>query len=171
MKQTWIKLLALPVAVVLIASCKGKEKKPDELPPEQTAGTNQDTNIQSQPMDFAAQGSDSGQIAGLYTINFEFDKSTLDEKARSLAQKNADWLKANSKKSLEIEGHCDRHGSIEYNLALGERRARTVKQYMINLGVDGKRLSIVTYGKEKPLDTAETEAADAQNRRANFLVK
>lgn len=171
MKKVIKHITVLALVLVLANACKSKDKQADAEQTPDTAGAQQDTNIQNQPMDFSAQGSDSGQISGLYTINFDYDKSTLNEDARGKAQKNAEWLKANPGKGLEIEGHCDRNGSIEYNLALGERRARAVKQYMLNLGVEAKRLSVVTYGKEKLLDMSETESADAKNRRANFIVK
>jgi peptidoglycan-associated lipoprotein len=70
---------------------------------------------------------------------------------------------------LQIEGHCDSRGSIEYNLALGERRAKSVRAYLVNLGVSAKRLSVISYGKEKPIVQGDSEEAMAKNRRANFL--
>lgn len=161
------RILVTCLAAVLIFGCaKKKVAEPTETPSGQG-----DTNIQSKDMTFDVQGSDSGNISGLYTIHFDYDKSNLTSEGRGLAQKNFQWLKEHEGVKIQIEGHCDRHGSIEYNLALGERRARAVKAYMVNLGADSSRLSTISYGKEKPLDASETEGADAKNRRANFVVQ
>jgi len=71
--------------------------------------------------------------------------------------------------NIQIEGHCDSRGSIEYNLALGERRAKSVKAYLVSLGIEANRLNIISFGEEKPLADGDTESAHAQNRRANFV--
>jgi peptidoglycan-associated lipoprotein len=125
--------------------------------------------ISSSPMDFDPTGSDSGKIDGLGTINFAYDSASIDSDARKTLASNAGWMKTNAKYSVQIEGHCDSRGSVEYNLALGERRAKSVRDYLTSLGVDKKRLSIISYGKEKPLDLGDTEAVHARNRRANFV--
>lgn len=129
----------------------------------------EDTSITDQEMKFDPQGSDSENIAGLRTVYFPYDSSTLTNEARTALQGNADWLKKNSTYTLQVEGHCDSSGSIEYNLALGERRAKAVRAYLINLGVSGGRLSIISYGEEKPIAQGDSEDANAKNRRANFL--
>ena len=120
-------------------------------------------------MTFDPQGSDSGKIDGLQTLHFDYDKATLNGDSKRKAQSNADWLKSHSGSSVQIEGHCDSRGSIEYNLALGERRAQSVKSYMISLGIEANRLSVISFGKEKPLAMGETDADYAKNRRANFV--
>lgn len=165
-------ILSLGCALFL-ASCS-KQTKPDQVLPDTTGSGNaavDDASIQNKDLSFDPQGSDSGNISGLYTIHFDYDKSNLSSEARSNIQKNVDWMKGHSNTKVQVEGHCDRHGSIEYNLALGERRAKAVRNYMINLGVESGRLSTISYGKEKPLDSTETETADAKNRRANFGVQ
>jgi peptidoglycan-associated lipoprotein len=172
MKMT---LAVLALCTLTLASCQ-KKTKPDEVLPDTSAstgqnGTTDDANIQNKDLSFDPQGSDSGNIAGLYTIHFDYDKSALSAEARGNIDKNVAWMKAHAAAKVQIEGHCDRHGSIEYNLALGERRAKAVRAYMVNLGTDGKRLTTISYGKEKPLDSSETETADAKNRRANFVVQ
>lgn len=166
-----LRVLVLSLAVlVMFTGCK---KKVVDAPVENIVenGSGQDTNIQSKDMNFAVQGSDSGTIPGLFSINFAYDKAAMTEEGKSLAQKNVEWMKAHPDTTLQVEGHCDRHGSIEYNLALGERRAKTVKSYMVNLGANAKRLTTISYGKEKLLDPSETESADAKNRRANFVIQ
>lgn len=107
-------------------------------------------------------------MAGLERIHFDFDQFTLSAEARSVLTQNAKFLKANSGVQAVIEGHCDERGSDEYNLALGESRALAAKSYLISLGISGKRLSVISYGEEKPLRNASNEAAWAQNRRAEF---
>ncbi|MEN0057878.1 MAG: peptidoglycan-associated lipoprotein Pal, partial [Bdellovibrio sp.] len=105
----------------------------------------------------------------LVTVRFGYDKSSLDSQAKKDIATNVAWMKANPTVNVQIEGHCDARGTIEYNVALGERRANAVKAYMASLGIPGNRLSVISYGKEKPLDSADTEAAWAKNRRANFV--
>lgn len=107
----------------------------------------------------------------LKTVYFDYDSSDLLPDARTTLQGNADWLKRNASRRVEIGGHCDERGSIEYNLALGDRRANMVREYLVNLGVDGGRLEAVSYGEEKPVDRGHGEDAWAKNRRAEFRVK
>jgi len=120
-------------------------------------------------MNFDPAGSDSGKINGLETIYFGYDKSNLDSATKKILASNAQWLKTNAKVNLQIEGHCDNRGSIEYNLSLGERRANSVKSYMVSLGIPAARLSVISYGKEKPLVQGDSDSAYAKNRRANFV--
>lgn len=157
------------IATVAIAvGCTSKKKSEDS---EMGAGGDSGMGapaIDSQAMNFDATGSDSGKINGLQSLNFEYDRATLSSEAKKIVQGNADWMKSNNV-NVQIEGHCDARGSIEYNLSLGERRAQAVKSYMTSLGIAGSRLSIISYGKEKPLQSGDSESAFAANRRANFL--
>lgn len=125
--------------------------------------------IDTSPMNFSAQGSDSGSIDGLRTVFFEYDKATLTSSEKEKLEDNVAWMKQNSGSKLSIEGHCDQRGSNEYNLSLGERRANTVKQMMIRMGIAGNRLTTVSFGEEKPLANGDSESAMAKNRRANFV--
>ena len=104
-------------------------------------------------------------------ILFDFDSAELTGQAKVLLREKADWLQANPSETVMIEGHCDERGTTVYNLALGERRANIVRTYLVNLGVSPRRLGTVSYGEEKPLDPAPTEAAYRINRRAQFVVK
>lgn len=109
--------------------------------------------------------------AGFETVYFDFDKSDLRQDARDVLSKNAETaLKALAGAKIKIEGHCDERGSAEYNMALGERRAKSVQTYLTTLGVKGDSLSIISYGKEKPAVTGSDEAAWAKNRRAEFVI-
>jgi len=104
-------------------------------------------------------------------IHFEFDSAQLSSMAKQLIEEKAEWLGANSGVAVIVEGHCDERGTTDYNIALGERRAIVVKNYLVNLGISGSRLTTVSFGEEKPLDPAANEAAYRKNRRAQFVIK
>jgi outer membrane protein OmpA-like peptidoglycan-associated protein len=97
------------------------------------------------------EGSDGGNISGLSTIFFEYDQARLTDTSKGKLKENADWIRANPAVTVQIEGHTDSRGSTEYNLSLGERRAKSVRQYLEGLGVESKRMTILSYGEEKPL--------------------
>lgn len=175
MAQGFRKLAIGLVSATLILSvgCKSKKAAEDSAAaPDNAAMTSEPATppqIESTPMNFDAAGSDSGKINGLQSVNFEYDKASLSADAKKKIQGNAAWMKANPNARLQIEGHCDSRGSIEYNLSLGERRANAVKSYMSSLGIAAGRLSIISYGKEKPLSNGDSESDHARNRRANFV--
>ncbi len=104
----------------------------------------------------------------LKTVYFDFDKYDLSESTRATLRQNADWLRANPGHSIVIEGHCDERGSIEYNLALGERRANATREFLASLGAGDTDIRIVTYGEERPAVQASNDSAWAKNRRAEF---
>lgn len=104
-------------------------------------------------------------------IYFEFDQHILSDLAKQNLNKKAQWLKNFPAAKAMIEGHCDDRGSSEYNLALGQKRADAAMQYLVSLGINANRLSTVSFGKEKPVDTGANEAAWAKNRRAHFVLK
>jgi peptidoglycan-associated lipoprotein len=106
----------------------------------------------------------------LKDINFAFDSYSLDGNAKAILQTNADWLKANSERKAQVEGHCDERGTNEYNMALGANRARAAQDYMKTLGIDGTRISVVSYGEELPLDPRHNDEAWAKNRRDHFNI-
>jgi peptidoglycan-associated lipoprotein len=101
---------------------------------------------------------------------FAFDESTLTPDAQSALSTSAAWLKKNPQYNLLVEGHCDERGTEQYNLALGDRRANTAKEYLVTLGVDGSRIRTVSYGEERPFDPGHDEAAWAKNRRAHLVL-
>ena len=101
---------------------------------------------------------------------FAYDESTLSPEAQAALTAAANWLKKNPQYNLLIEGHCDERGTEQYNLALGDRRANTAKEYLMTLGVDGNRIRTVSYGEERPFDPGHTESAWAKNRRAHLVI-
>ncbi len=106
----------------------------------------------------------------LTTIYFDFDSSRITAKAEYTLKKHADWLKKNREYVLKIEGHCDQRGTEEYNMALGQRRAESIKKALVKRGVDAKRISTVSYGFGKPVCSDAGEDCWAKNRRGVFVV-
>ncbi|TNE44058.1 MAG: DUF4398 domain-containing protein [Deltaproteobacteria bacterium] len=104
----------------------------------------------------------------LTTVYFAFNAYTITGNARRILQGHAEWLKQNSTVKIEVAGHCDQRGSVEYNLSLGERRALAVKKFLVDLGVSPNRISIISYGHQRPADPRQTPEAYAKNRRAEF---
>lgn len=103
-------------------------------------------------------------------IYFEFDSIRLSPGAQEILAQKAQWLRANPGATVTIEGHCDNRGTNEYNLALGEGRAQSAKAFLTDLGIDSTRLNTISYGEERPIDTAQTEEAWSKNRRAHFVI-
>lgn len=114
--------------------------------------------------------SDSGRAAGLQTVHFPFDSFLLDAEGKEVLSSNASILKDKTNLRVQIEGHCDQRGGIQYNIALGENRANATRKYLEQLGVAGDRLTVISFGKEKPVDSGSTDEAYAKNRRANFVI-
>jgi peptidoglycan-associated lipoprotein len=182
-------LLVLALAVTL-AGCGGKKRPPALASPEGvvTGPSAPDDTMPAQPID---EGPDVLAVEGEYAtgsdleadyattyeegspladIHFDYDSAALSEQARSALERHAVWLQTRRELRVTIEGHCDQRGTTEYNLALGEQRARAAWDYLVSLGVAADRLRTVSYGKERPLDPGTTEQAYALNRRAHFSV-
>ena len=104
-------------------------------------------------------------------VYFDFDSATLDSQAQGLLQQKGMWLKDNLDANVVIEGHTDDRGTNAYNLALGERRAESVKAVLVDLGIDSARMTTISYGEEKPVDLGQNEEAWAKNRRAEFVLE
>lgn len=111
-----------------------------------------------------------GEGGPLSDVRFEYDLANLTDEARATLEKHALWLQGHRDVKVTVEGHCDERGTTEYNLALGEQRARAARDYLTSLGVSGSRMRTVSYGKERPLVVGNDEQTFAQNRRAHFAV-
>jgi len=107
----------------------------------------------------------------LKTVYFPYNEAILSDEAKNVLQSNADLLREFADSQVIVEGHCDERGSTEYNIALGERRSQAVRKYLMQLGIDGGRIGILSWGEEKPADAGAGEDALARNRRAEFRVK
>lgn len=183
------RLLVVPFLLLALAGC-GHKKRPPVVTGGPASGTSTGRSAPSQapvpvesgpdvqPIDsdmaraedFTVSDPETGEGGPLEDIHFDYDEATLTEQARAILDRHAVWLKARPAARVMVEGHCDERGTVEYNLALGDRRARGARDYLVALGVPGERLRTVSYGKERPLDPASTEAAWARNRRAHFTV-
>lgn len=167
--------LVAAVALLLATDCAKKPKPevepggegvPEEevTPPEEAAPPEQGETPDEQP--------DEEEISLLLKdIHFDYDDDSVRKDAKDILNANAQVLMDNMWVNIVIEGHCDERGTVEYNLALGEKRALNAKRYLVSYGIDPSRISIISYGKERPLDPGHNETAWAKNRRAHFVVK
>lgn len=114
--------------------------------------------------------SDDNKAGGLRTVNFAYNADQLDSAAKETLKANADYLSQNKNIAIQIEGHCDERGGRQYNLALGERRAKAIKEYLRAMGVKPFRMKTFSWGNEKPLDESGTEQGMGRNRRGTFVV-
>jgi len=175
---TWI-LLVLCCGAFALAGCAKKETvKKDETPAPPAAATTETAQPAPAPISVAqepvvkeevvkATGED---IQPFETIYFDLDSYVLRQDARDTLAKNAQWMLKNPAAKVRLEGNCDERGSDEYNLALGEKRAKAAQSYLLTLGVNQSSISIISYGKEKPVDPGHDEAAWAKNRRVDFVI-
>ena len=120
--------------------------------------------VQPSPREFAA-------VEGLKDIHFDFDRYDIRPGDAKILDENAKWMKSNSRSLILVEGHCDERGTNEYNLALGERRAKATMNYLVSRGVQASRISLISYGKERPVCAEKNEECWAKNRRARSVVK
>jgi peptidoglycan-associated lipoprotein len=159
-------------AMVAIAGCA--KKKPADLPPPPPAAPSQDTgagaggNVGNGVL--PGSRADFLQQAGTDTVHFDTDSSDVNAEASGILQAQARWLSAHQAVRVTLEGHCDERGTREYNLALGERRANSAKNALVAAGVSPDRISVISYGKERPVAMGSDEASWAQNRRAVTVV-
>lgn len=114
--------------------------------------------------------SDTGKAGGLQTVYFPFDSSAIEGDTKSTIQSNAEFLKKMASVDVQVEGHADERGGRQYNLALGERRAKAVRDMLVAMGIPAKRISVISYGSERPVAEGSDESSWSRNRRANFVV-
>ncbi len=143
-----------------------KEAAPAAEAPKAEAPTPAPEPVKEAPAEKAAAAE-----AGLQPIYFDFDKSFIRDDAKPVMKANAEWLKANPKVKVKIEGNCDERGTKEYNQALGQRRAASAKKYLTDMGIAGNRISLISYGKEKPMCTESTEACWQKTRRDDLVAE
>jgi peptidoglycan-associated lipoprotein len=161
---------AVPPATATPDSAKQSQKDAETAKGQIAETPSREARITPETPSEAAATAPSALESQLQKIYFNFDSADLSEESRSALSKNAELLSKQTSVSLRIEGNCDERGSDEYNLALGERRAKAARDYLVNLGVAPERLSVISYGEEKPVDPGHDEAAWAKNRRDEFVV-
>jgi peptidoglycan-associated lipoprotein len=133
-------------------------------PPAAPPAPRSDVQSRPAPKEFVA-------MADLADIRFDFDKFEIRPAAARVLDRSVTWLKSNPRYAVLVEGHCDERGTDEYNLALGERRAKATTTYLVSHGIDARRFSLISYGEDRPECREHNEACWAKNRRAHFLVK
>jgi peptidoglycan-associated lipoprotein len=188
-KKFWIHLALLLVipGLLFTASCAKKTVKSDteaSAAPVEEQKAADDAAAQEREQQAAAEAAaqmaeetaqrDAMMARNVFeseNIYFEFDSAALSPVAQSTLANKADYLRDNPGTQVIIEGHCDERGTPEYNLALGDRRAESAKNFLVNLGIDAARFTTVSYGEESPVDTGHNEDAWAKNRRAKFLIE
>ena len=158
-----VNFITMPLLCAALSLSACSKKAPEALPPAPGDNTNYN-NSSSGPV----KGSQEDFLANVSSdrIFFETDRSNVDTDDQQVLRSQAAWLIANPSVRIRVEGHCDERGTREYNLALGERRANAAKNYLSTLGVDLSRISVVSYGKERPDALGSDESAWGLNRRA-----
>ncbi|WP_442681349.1 peptidoglycan-associated lipoprotein Pal [Sphingomonas sp. ASY06-1R] len=166
-------MLLSTAALIALAGCS--KKPPANLPPppptsttttpDSSTGMTDTTNgvVPGSRADLLAQ-------AGTDTVHFATDSSDVDSEASAILTRQAAWLQKYPNVRVTVEGHCDERGTREYNLALGDRRANAAKNFLVNAGVSPSRISVISYGKERPIASGSDEDSWAQNRRAVTVV-
>lgn len=171
MRHTPIRYVALAlVAIALLASGCAKKTTPVQTTPVPPA-TTPTTPAPTTPAPEApapAPATPAASISDLMTVYFALDSSSLDDVARAALDRNAKLLRDHTDWTLTVAGHCDERGTVEYNQALGERRANSVRDYLVAAGIADSRLKTISYGKEMPAVDGHDEAAWAKNRRVEF---
>ena len=170
-------------ALILVTGCHKKvSTKPEAAPPQtvtQQPESGQQPKASEKISEKKVESVTSSDIASEYAegkegmfadIMFEYDKYDVKESYKSELQAVSQWMTKNGSAKLSIEGHCDERGTNEYNLALGDRRAKAVKDYLVSLGVMSSRIETISYGEEKPVCTEQSEECWAKNRRAHFVI-
>ena len=164
-KCTRMWFASLVIVAVGLVGCQAASAPPKEWLPRAKAWMTSPA-----PPVRAPSGVAFGFAGSVRNVLFEFDKSHLTSEARDTLADNATWLRDHSGVKVRIEGHADERGSVEYNLALGERRAMRVRSYLISLGIDSSRIFTISFGEERPKARGHNERAWAKNRRAEFKV-
>lgn len=175
MKRWFLVIMTGMLCVIFAGGCGsmkkfGKKKSPEELAiAQESAIRGEDIPLEAIPEGEFVEP-ESANITGVFEdVFFEYDRSRIRETDYPALNRIGKWLEDNPV-NVMIEGHCDERGSNEYNMALGEQRALSIRQYLVGLGLDSAKLHTVSYGEEKPRDEGHDESAWAKNRRGHFLV-
>lgn len=173
MKTLTLRLIVLLTVAALAASAVGCAKKAVEAPPAPPPAppVQETTPPPAPPEETQPPAPAPLQQTDMQPVFFALDSDALDGAARARLDANAKLLRDHADAQITIEGHCDERGTVEYNLALGERRAQAARDYLVNAGIDASRIQIISYGKERPFDPGHTEEAWAKNRRAHFVLR
>ncbi|OIQ19912.1 MAG: peptidoglycan-associated lipoprotein [Bacteriovorax sp. MedPE-SWde] len=147
-----------------LTSCGGDAKKTGSDSPTVSTDTTSSSALEING------DSDSSKAGSLQSVYFGFNSAVLTAATRTALETNAQFLKDNPSVEVQVEGHCDERGGVQFNIALGEKRARTVKRYLTTMGVSASRIQTISYGKERPIAFGHDDSAWSQNRRGNFVI-
>ncbi len=172
-----ILIVVLVAAVAMMLGCGGKKVRPIEeeaaqeearrrAAEEEEARRVREAEEAIKPIEPAEE-----ETIEFGSVNFDYDKYNLSGKAISALSGNAEILMDHPNMDIVIQGHCDERGTDEYNLALGEKRAQAARDFLVNFGIAKSRISVISYGEERPVDPGHDEEAWVQNRRAEFVIK
>jgi len=179
MKRFLIYTLTIVLVFSLAVSCKKKPKEVPPPPPQQQEQpvvekveppVVQEPQLTEEEMFLQKSLDQINREKPLGTVYFDYDRALVREDAKPVLDANASWLKKFRTAKVLVEGHCDERGTEEYNLALGEKRAKSAQDYLLSLGIASDRIKIISYGKSQPIDPGHNEAAWQMNRRAQFVV-
>lgn len=165
-----IRPFAVCLVVLIASSCAPKRKAKPAQDPSAKPGADGAPLAGQEAQEASARGVDFKSDSQLAVVTFDYDSSTLGDEARAALARNAELMKFDPKATFQVAGHCDERGTIEYNLALGQRRAREVREYYRRLGIDGRRVSTISYGNERLPCAQSTEDCWRASRRAETLV-
>lgn len=179
-RKSFLPFLTLIILVVVSSGCRKRGTAKNEIIPSTTNVGNTTTELEGteetalDSAEIPPEGSARGKVfseevmhINLEDVRFDYDAYVLNEEAKETLAKNIEVLKSNTKLIVQIEGHCDERGTVEYNLALGQKRATAVRNYLITAGIAPGRIFTISYGKEKPVDTGHDEESWSKNRRAH----
>ncbi|GAB3039195.1 peptidoglycan-associated lipoprotein Pal [Bowmanella dokdonensis] len=169
-------IIALPVITLMACSSSSQVEDQAAATNQAQTTTDQDSSVQTGTVERVKSAEEIKReeldaLQNQQMVYFDFDRSTIDSQYYSILDKHAAFLVKNPSETVTIEGHADSRGTPEYNIALGERRAKSIATYMQNAGVSSSQISVVSYGEEKPLDSSMTEAAFAKNRRGVLVYR
>lgn len=154
--------------ILFLSACSSKKNKQGET----LSSSDEDTTLGNNHFTLEVNGDSDRSTAGsLQTIHFAVDSITLDKDAMKKLDTNLKFLLSNKSILILIEGHCDERGGVQYNLSLGEKRARMIRDYLVASGISANRISTLSLGKENPINFGHSEDAWEKNRRANFVIK
>jgi peptidoglycan-associated lipoprotein len=182
-KNVWLIILLVVIlpAMFFTVSCTKKVVKTEPVSTTQPESSkesdrsaeeaNQKRQLEEDRLQAEAAAREAARTAIVNeNIHFSFDSAILSEQAQQILNNKAHYLRANSEVMITVEGHCDERGTESYNIALGEKRAESVKNFLVDLGIGANRLNTISYGEERPIATGQNEASWAKNRRAQFVI-
>jgi peptidoglycan-associated lipoprotein len=176
-KKVWYLMVVLCIGMLALWGCPKKaeisavpETQREETPAAEATAQPEQKEEAAKSEDEEARERAAAARAGLQPVYFDFNQAFIEAEAGAIMKANAEWLKAHPQIKVRIEGNCDERGTIEYNQILGQRRAASAKKYLTDMGISGQRVSLISYGKEKPGCTDSTESCWQKNRRDDFTV-